>query len=132
MNHCKETIADCAKSIHNEFDENLIESGVHGTSWFHCKKAIDNALACVKELGKKASLLAGIYQLKISQTPDIFSTDSCLLFEEWFQTFKLSNSFIILIRLGYLTIVIGLKVIITLKKPDPVQLIMEMMAVIVY
>ncbi len=50
-------MADNAQAIGNGFFESSCNCGVRGNCWFHCKKAVDKELACVKNSEKKSDLL---------------------------------------------------------------------------
>jgi hypothetical protein len=75
--------ADAAGAISKGFRLSKINNGIRGTCWFHCKKSFDKGLLSIRDVDKKKNLLADVYQLQLSQSPDIFKNASKLFVEKY-------------------------------------------------
>ena len=77
-------MSNAAGAIGKGFRSGIINNLFRGTCWFRCKKNANKSLLSVFNK-KKSALLASLYKLQISQTPDIFKAASDLFVSNFLQ-----------------------------------------------
>lgn len=76
-------MADNAESITNGFENSELEKNVRGNCWFHVKNNLQAKLNSVEDTAIRAEIIADLFLIQLSQTPDIFKAATDLFLQKW-------------------------------------------------